>query len=181
MLLCLQEHRAHSETAQCFSLWWLSEPQCVFCIHKKTFCLIDTQLTFSPWSVCLFASHKGCKNSTEKRANVQEETIRCTFSTEIGIYRLESCKAFTYQIISRSFEGKQCNIRLFSALNRLVFLSMHVRSPAVACNWITARFCLCVCFIPHDSSIYSFFGEIITMSKTAGALRPFTILAQVSS
>ncbi len=159
----------------------LSEPQCVFWIHKKTFCLIDTQLSFSPWSVCLFASHKGCKNSTEKRKNVKEETFRCIFSTETGISRLESCKAFTYQIITRSFEGKQCNIWFFSALNHLVFLSMQVRSPAVACNWITARFCLCVCFIPYDSSIYFFFGEIITMSKTAGARRPFASLTQVSS
>lgn len=113
--------------------------------------------SFSPWSASLFASHKGYKNSTEMRENVQEETFRCTFSTEIGISRLESCKTFTYQIIACSFGGKQCNIWFFSALNRLVFLSTQVRSSAVACNWITARFCLCVCFIPYDSSIYSFF------------------------
>ncbi len=137
----------------------LSEPQSVFCIHKKAFCLIDTQLSFSPWSVCLFASHKGCKNSTEKRKNVKEETFRCIFSTEMGISRLESCKAFTYQIITRSFEGKQCNIWFFSALNRLVFLSMQVRSPAVACNWITARFChVCVLF-PMIHPFISFLGR----------------------
>lgn len=157
MLLCLQEHRAHSETeprsALCFSLWWLSEPQCVFCIHKKPSVWLTLNcLSLLEVPVCLHPTRV-----TKIVWRRERMCKKCTFSTEIGISRLESCKAFTYQIIAHSFGGKQCNIWFFSALNHLVFLSMQVRSSAAARNWITARFCLCVCFIPYDSSIYSFF------------------------
>lgn len=156
--------RAQSQfrnTALCYSLWWLSEPLCVFCIHKKkpSVWLTLNCLSLLEVPVCLHPT-RVTKIARRRERMCKKKHLDVHFLLKLAFLDLRAAKhSHTYQIITRSFGGKQCNIWFFSTLNRLVFLIMQVRSSAVACSWITACFCLCVCFIPYDSFIYSFFGS----------------------
>lgn len=130
-------------SALCFSLWWLSEPQCVFCIHKKTFCLIDTQLSFYPWSACLFASHKACKNSTERRENLHEKHLNEHFLLKLAFLDLRVA----------------LNVKPSSQVHFEENTESCFSDHAVYefCSWMQLNhysFILCVCFIHCDSSFF---------------------------
>lgn len=169
-------------SALCFSLWWLSELQCVFCIHKKKpsvwltlncLSLLEVPVCLHPTRVTKIARRweRMCKKKhldvhfLLKLAFLDLRAAKHSHTKSLHVHLEEN------SVISDSFRHW---IVLFFWACKLGVLQLHVIESLLVFVYVWVLFPMIHPFIP-------FFGELITMSKTAGARRPFTILTQVSS